>query len=168
MAKQIQQRPLRKFRLLNGVGSHSQGGKVYRAGDGKRPGDVVASEHDLVAQWPGKFVEVDEDVPATKSAVNLVGGSPQGQQQEAAPPSKAAEPSKQPDAQEKGGDGETGGAGDLGQDVTENFPKAVEQDFRVFKREGQYFVYDADDMSKPVGPGAKKAGVDDVIVAALK
>lgn len=62
-----------------------------------------------------------------------------------------------------------------GTDVTDRFPKAKEQDYRVYKRtrfaapdSGPFFVYDADDLARPVGHGLKRTEVDGVVEKAIK
>lgn len=61
-----------------------------------------------------------------------------------------------------------------GEDVTDRFPKAKEQDYRVYKRvnyapdPGPFYLYDADDLSKPVGAGLKRADVEPAVEKAIK
>lgn len=58
------------FRLKPKCGPHVQGGKQYE------PGDVVESEGDLAAVFPGKFEKVGDSVPTPQppSAVPFPGG----------------------------------------------------------------------------------------------
>lgn len=167
---------LRKFRVL--AGTHSQHGKLYRGPNveqGRPLGEVVESPHDLTKQWVNKFQEVDASTPATKSTLSAaVGGMPP--QGEANAPSSTVGDVKGPE-HVKGGtdddddDGEAEGddaTSPQGTDVTDRFPKAKEQDYKVFKHNGLYFVYDADDLVHPLTPGVKKTGVDEVVADALK
>lgn len=56
-----------------------------------------------------------------------------------------------------------------GKDMTSKFPVAEEQDFKVYRNGGLYFVYDADDLSAPVNEkGVAKAKVAEVIKTALE
>lgn len=57
-----------KFRLKEKVGSHSEGGKVYHAGD------VVESKHDLITLFPNKFDRVMvpvENIPPQPSEPHI-------------------------------------------------------------------------------------------------
>jgi hypothetical protein len=55
-----------------------------------------------------------------------------------------------------------------GKEVTTSFKDAVEQDFRVFVHDRKYFVYDKDDLSKPLSVGMKKADVAPFILERLR
>jgi hypothetical protein len=38
----------------------------------------------------------------------------------------------------------------LGVEVTDRFPRAIDEDYRVFRRGKEYWVYDVDDLAAPV------------------
>lgn len=57
----------------------------------------------------------------------------------------------------------------LGLNVTKRFETAVENDFKVYKRQGQYFVYDAADLDIPLNAeGVSRDGVEKVVKKALR
>lgn len=170
----------RKFVVL--VGSHEQNGRIYRKGD------IVSSQHDLDAQFVNKFREMDAGTPISGGAVlndgtrpnpldapgatTLANGSagtnpattPNTANADVTTPAKGTEAG---DDDEKDGD-RTATATAQGVDVTEKFPKAKEQAFKVFKAQGQYHVYDEDDLDKPLVSGLKKAAVGPAIEELLK
>lgn len=139
--------------LLNG-GAHQEGSRLYYAGD------VIESPHDLSKSFRGKFTRVNTATPTSagdifpaQPTVALPADEPE---LEAAASATEAIPAP----------GVAAGAlaGPLGVDVTDKFLKAGEQDFKVYKADGFYFVYDADDLKKPFNAeGVKKAEVDGIV-----
>lgn len=151
-----------KFQVVSGFHVDEEGKKYGK-------GEIVESPHDLSATFRGKFVKYDApiadfrpvpgppimytDRPLSALETAPVAPQPGG-------PAVASQPN------------ETDGAGipgNLGEDVTARFPKAVEQDYKVFKKGPKFFVYDADEPGKPLNPdGAKRDEVDGIIEKALK
>lgn len=152
-----------KFRIVAGV--HVQNNVIHQKGT------VIESVNDLCAAYRGKFERVPDDTPLT------VGAAPAGAPTQlhpipapdnpafpSNPPAAPAAPATAPAADADDDGPETG---PMGVDVTAKFPVAGENDYRVFKHEKKYFVYDADNMAKPVNPaGAARGDVDGVIRAA--
>lgn len=154
-----------KYKLRDGVGDHFQNGTIYG------PGTVIVSEHPLNEAYPNKFDKVDDSTPATAGK-----GGPQptiigGQASPAAisQPQPAAGRGQAPQADTTQPPATAATDVPAGLDVTEKFPAAVEQEFKVYKREGKYYVYDtmgaADPLLNP--SGSSKAEVADVIAKAL-
>lgn len=155
------------FKLL--AGAHIQDGREYKAGD------VVEADHDLAASFRLKFEEVDGhgrpskgrriDNPTPLPGMDM--GLEEPNKAEKAPKGKAAkaveiaEPEAESDAKPEAN-------AKRGRDVTEEFPLAAEEDFKVYRRRGLYTVVDIDDPSKPVAEGIAKTEVDKVIKKALK
>jgi hypothetical protein len=113
------------FKLKPKVGSHAetgQDGKVihYRPEDGH----VFETDRDLVAMFPNKFERVH--VPGDEGAEDEA--SPPKPKKESKPKKDDAPPPKP-----------------LGRDVTKRFPKAAEEDFKVFSDGGAFFVAEADE-----------------------
>jgi hypothetical protein len=140
-----------KFKVL--AGPHVHSGRVYSKGD------IIESEHDLAATWRNSFARVPDDEEASAGKRQqvigeVIGGSPN-------------QPPAEPAVNEDEGEVETdqsGKSGPLGTEVTKNFPKAIEQDFKVFKHESQYLIYNAEDLTKPIdGCPVAKAGVNALI-----
>jgi hypothetical protein len=148
----------RKFEVLEG--SHIQNGHLYTKGQ------IVSSPEtiDLTKEWKNKFKEVDRSLPDTHGVGDrqpalrtaVVG---RGQDAPQAPSLKDLER----------GPSLTGGTATAeampqGKDMTVKFPKAVEQDFKVFKRDGSFYVYNGDDLSQPLNEtGVDRDEVDGVV-----
>jgi len=148
-----------KFKVL--AGPHVHSGRVYSKGD------IIESEHDLAATWRNSFARVPDDEEASAGKRQqvigeVIGGSPN---QPTKP--EVEKPPAEPAVNEDEGEVETdqsGKSGPLGTEVTKNFPKAIEQDFKVFKHESQYLIYNAEDLTKPIdGCPVAKAGVNALI-----
>jgi hypothetical protein len=152
-----------KFQVVSGFHVDEEGRKYGK-------GEVVESPHDLTATFRGKFTKVEPtiadfrpppgppiaytDRPLTAPQTALVAPQPGG-------PAVASQPAE---TDEAGAPGEA-----IGQDVTARFPKAVEQDYKVFKRGPKFFVYDADEPAKAINPdGARRDEVDAIIDKDLK
>lgn len=150
-----------KFQLIGG--DH-----VDEAGNSYTKNAIIESPHDLTRTFRLKFRRVSDVTPVTKKGPKVVNMVPN-----LAPPEAIGEvaepadvgtintpalPPVAPPASETG----------LGMEVTDQFPTAKEQDYKVYKRTGKYFVYDADDLTKAFNPdGSKKTDVDGVIASAL-
>lgn len=151
-----------KFQVVSGF-------HVDEAGRKYSKGEVVESPHDLTATFRGKFTRVEAtiadflpqggppiaytDRPLTAPQTAPVAPQPGG-------PAVASQPAET--------DG-VGAPGNLGEDVTARFPKAVEQDYKVFKKGPKFFVVDGDEPAKPINPdGAKRDEVDGIIDKDLK
>jgi hypothetical protein len=148
-----------KFQLIGG--DH-----VDEAGNSYAKGAIIESPHDLTRTFRLKFRRVSDVTPVSKKGpkvVNMVSNL--------APPEAVAEVVEA----EKEEPGENPPMAptpsipaSLGIDVTDQFSTAKEQDYKVYKRTGKYFVYDADDLTKAFNPdGSKKTDVDGVIATAL-
>ena len=125
-----------KYRVK--TGKHDQFGKVYCKGD------VLDTDMDLIAMFPNKFEKVSKETPITKAPAAPTDITPMVPQKN--PP--APVPSSEEDDK------------DRGKDVTKNFPDAVDMDFKVFIQKHKHYVYDMDNMEKPVNPKPlKKAEV---------
>lgn len=169
-----------RFEILNG--SHSQSGRLYRKGD------VVESSTDLTVQFVNKFQKVTDGRAVSKgvvlnssqpalSAAEKKAGKEQKPSDAAGDEKEIIEPGAQADkldtsgsSSDATGSSESGDAAPKGKDVTDQFPEAVEQEFKVYKDKSGYRVYDGDDMSKPINDESieKKSGVKKAIKAALK
>jgi hypothetical protein len=150
------------FKLL--VGMHQEGTKTYKAGA------VIESDNELDKLFVNKFQRLRMDPPSAPAAAGRMevattpsapvsptatGGIPQPGEQ--TPPPVAA-PVTTPAA-----------AGPKGRDVTARFPIAVEQDYKVFKDGGLYFVYAAEDLTKAINPdgAARKDDIAKLVTAHL-
>lgn len=160
-----------KFRVI--AGRHVQDGRIF----GKD--EILESEHDLVSQFRNKFERVDDDTPVTPvktpappgPAPRYVANPPETDARFGSPVS----PPAPEDAEEGTTPARTRKAPaekpskPAGTDVTSDFAKAKEEDFKVFRDKGKLYIYDADDLSKPINPdGSNKGEVDKVIVDHLK
>lgn len=152
---------LHRFEVL--AGAHSQDGHVFHKGE------IVTSATDLCAQFINKFRRLDVAEPTVQSVAQEVGmlvGGPGPATAQDSPPIVAGQ------GKATSGEGkpqESQPTAPTGKDVTAQFEKAAEQDFKVFKRDGKFFVYDGDNLSKPVNAeGVVKAAVDGVVAGALK
>lgn len=171
---------MRKFQLLPGVAPHYEHQRMYSAGQ------VVANNDDLTKAYANKFVEVSADTPDTYGVGSdngkyvHVGAGKETARSERLPKvgrnadlsskKPPAKPGQAPPEVVDNTQGEQPFDPDsLGKDMTDKFPKAGEQDFRVYRREGLYFVYDADKLAG--GPfneeGVDKEDVDGVIAKAI-
>lgn len=130
------------FRLIGG--NH-----IDQAGNTFGPGDVVETDMDLHAMFPGKFARVE---PQAEPAGIPEKGSPYpapfvGSSTTVDPESEPARPEptvEQADDAEQDGPTETEYDLDQSEDVTKTFPTAAKNGFRV-KQRGRYFrVYDTD------------------------
>jgi len=128
------------FKLLPKVGNHAQKdpktGKVtiYKSEDGC----VIESDSDLVKKFPGKFERVKAFDPAAEAAAQTEEEEVEEAPQPSAPSNK--KPAKKTTKPKKS----------VGKDVTEKFPEAKEEDFKVFLKGSAYVVTEADDPSVPL------------------
>ena len=157
-----------------------------------RQGDVLHSKHDLRQDFANKFELVHDSHPL--SLGHRIPGSQVEQELakiEATTPLKPiistpppAAPTTMPDNRmetaisgtqaENGADGsdedETAPTTPQGKEVTKQFTKALEEDYKVFKNgkapNTTYDVYNADNMAQ-VASGLERAKVDDAIAADL-
>jgi hypothetical protein len=151
-----------KFQVVSGFHVDEEGRKYGK-------GEEVESPHDLTATFRGKFTKVEptiadfrplqagamatSDRPLTAPQTAPVAPQPGG-------PAIASQPAETDGA---------GSPGNFGEDVTARFPKAIEQDFKVFKRGSKFYVADSDTPTKALNPdGAKRDEVDAIIDKALK
>ena len=131
------------FRLKPKTGNHAQKGPdgkiiIYCAKDG----NIIESDIDLYAKFPNKFERADEvfasfdskkKKPTVQKAVKKEVEEPA--LEVADEPEEVADEPEEEKAQEP-----------LGKDVTKNFPRAGEEDFKVFYSKGKgYFVTESDD-----------------------
>lgn len=161
-------RRVMKFRVKDGI--HVDGNRVWKRGE------ITASIHDLTTAFKNKFDRVDDSTPAhigwlrepvdeipNENAKSNVVAMP------IAPPAKPAQIEPAVTETDADDDADETPTGPAGIDKTAQFPKAVEQDCRVFKHERLFFVYDGDDLTTPINAtGVKKPAVDGVIESHLK
>jgi hypothetical protein len=151
-----------KFQVVSGFHVDEEGRKYSK-------GEVVESPHDLTATFRGKFTRVE----ATIADFRPQGGPPIAYTDRPLTAPQMAPVAPQPGgpaiASQPAETAETGIPGSLGEDVTARFSKAVEQDYKVFKKGPKFFVADSDSPNKPLNPdGAKRDEVDGIIEKALK
>jgi hypothetical protein len=122
-------------------GTHREHGVIYKSGE------IFESYSDLTKMFPGRFEVIDGKAlvapePMTKALVRPVKGRNQA----------AVDLDVTADAElDDNNPPPLAPAKPEGKDVTKHFPKAVEEDFRVYKlQDGSYNVFDADDLSRPV------------------
>lgn len=142
-----------KFEVLEG--KHVQNGRIFQKGD------IVESKSDLCATWKNKFCEVNT------SARSSVGKAVPNT---ASPPAQSAVDADETDKEKKAKGKKVEEESEVieGTDVTDQFTSAVEQDFKVYKNQGAYFIYNNDDLSKPFNEnGVKKADVEKTIKEAI-
>lgn len=133
---------IRHFELLES--EHQQSGRTFQKGE------VVPSVHDLAKLFINKFKEVVVVAPTTTtvSAGTPVGG--EGQVSTTGTPALTAMKSA------------------LGEDVTNDFPKAVEADYRVFRKGKKHFVASPDAPDTSLNKAAlDKDDVDEFIVGVV-
>jgi hypothetical protein len=142
-----------KYKLL--LGTHMHHGERLKAGD------VIESAYDLTKVFVNKYVRVDDfAAPVASQGDNPAPGRPV--RHPAGPGRPQAKPQAPPAIQKSATDVA------LGRDVTKNFPQAVDEDFKVYKKGTVYFVYDLDDVSSPLNAeGVAKTEVDAIIQEAL-
>lgn len=159
----------KKFKLIAGI-------HVDEKGKSYKPGDVIASEHDLATQFREKFLPIGEDPNPPKEEelqrpANSAGGmAPQPSDQGAVSNiTKQLVPPTSPN--HKTAEESDAVSADAGDDVTEDFPEAEENDFVVLRKSRKYFVYDKDDKarSSPLEPdgSSRAADVSKVVKSAL-
>lgn len=192
-----------KFRLVEGTHKDGPSGREYKKGDlvdsphdlaatfrGKfvpadpahyHPPDRLAPLSDNPTSAPGF---TDDPAQRTVSAEpQAAGGAPPDRLPPATPTEQLGRGHGSEDEDPSGADFGPNAAQNAskapgepeGTDVTDRFPKAKEQDYKVYKRtsfnppdEGVFFLYDADDLSKPVGHGLKRGDVDAAVEKAVK
>ena len=112
-----------------------------------RAGDVIETDRDMAKLYPGRFEAVVVNIepsPVRKKKLKKV--TPKEEQSRDKNEEQKETETPQPAAVPKG------------KDVTAKFPAAVEEDFKVYQLNNRYFVYDTDDLSRPlneVGLGVK-------------
>lgn len=149
---------------------------VHVGDDGRRykKDDVVNSPHDLAATFRGKFRRMDTVQSVAEEVGRQVGGpGPSGPT--FVPPTGSAPvpevPEEEDDAETAPGtaEGPVEPGKPKGTNQTAKFPTAKEQDYSVYKSGGLFYVYDNDDLNKPINEtGVAKGGVEKVITDALK
>lgn len=157
-----------RFQIISGF-HVDEDGKKY--GKGTEAGEIVESPHDLTATFRGKFRKLEADpgadfrpLPGPPIAYTDRPLYPPQTAPVAPQPGGPAMASQPAETDEAGAPGEA-----MGEDVTKRFPKAVEQDYKVFKKGSKFFVYDADEPGKVINPdGAKRDEVDAIIDKDLK
>lgn len=124
--------PLRMFQVEGG--SHTEGGKTYKRGE------VVHTSNDLAKMFRGKFKEVGVVAKVDPTLVDPNMEELRRERQER----RAAEMLQAPKAAKAAKSEKTDAAAlkARGLDVTERFPRAVDEGFEVMKREKQYHVYE--------------------------
>ena len=149
-----------KFKLV--AGRHVANGRTYL------PGEIINSHSNLAKIFPGNFKPVADDTPEKAEKQPVAAGPVETPVGQPVPSPKPTEPVSQPEKPAtKAAKAEK--AKDWGLNVTKSFPLAVDEDFRVFKKDWLYFVFDADNMDKPMNDvGVAKTGVDKVIHEALR
>lgn len=121
-----------KYEIIGG--SHHVGGKTYKQGE------VLEMEQDPRKRWRNKFRLVS-DMPATVANADQP-GNPENKEEDKAPA--------------------VTGAGDLGEDKTERFDDAVENELAVYKKGKLYHVYDPDDTSEPLNTEEELSNMGEV------
>lgn len=135
---------LRKFLLLEA--RHAHPGEGTNVGKIFKKGEIVESEHDLVALFPNKFREHNL-VPASQAidAAELAEFRA-WKDAKKAPPAPTEEA---PPTEEKGTTPpKEAVSSTLGEDVTSEFKAAIDAGMLVFKHEDMYFVTETDDPNK--------------------
>ena len=163
------------FKMKDGVGSHSEKDSKTGLPVVYKSGDIVKSDSDLAIRFPDKFERVNMGgLKETKSATVQDIETPEEEKsevQQAAeegvkdiqPPKKDEEEEQPPkkDEEEK----KVKLRKKLGKDATAKFPRAEEEDFKVFYKKGKgYFVTESDEPftalnKKPL----KKAQVENFV-----
>ena len=122
------------------VARHLAAGKSYVKGD------IVESAGDLSVAFPAKFekIQASAEVTAARSAAKTAPVVPSS-----APGGEVSSP--------------------FGEDVSEDFPTAVESDLKVFQKGSGFFVVDMDSPDESLNPKALKGPeVNKFIKAHLK
>lgn len=122
-----------RFKVLEGKHHHSDG-KVYTKGQ------VVRSETELDKIFVNKFTRLEEAESSPKS-----GASKKDSSKAEAGKAEAKKPATKADADKAA----------RGHEVTNAFPKAAEEGFKVFLRGEQHHVYEGD-QTKPINPKGLK------------
>lgn len=127
------------FKMKEGVGGHVHQEKPGADLIPLKAGDTVKTDVDLAAMFPDKF-ERAQGLPETAFVAGPVSeGPPKPKDQ---PPVKGKPSStKSEEKSEKTS---------LGKDVTAKFPKAGEEDFKVFTKDRGYWVAESDDPTTPL------------------
>jgi len=117
------------FRIKKGCGAHSEPAKEGEEARMYEAGDLIETEKDLCALFPGKFerVEVFPNKPEPTP-------EPEPEEQEEKEEDTPAKEERHP----------------LGRDVTDSFPEAKEEDLKVFADGGAYSVVEPDEDNKPL------------------
>lgn len=186
-----------KFKVIGGFHDHTEPGSPSHgrrfqgevrspAGQVTRPGEVLQSRHDLRLDFANKFELMPDSTPLSPGQP-IPGGEIARQlaEIEAKTPLKPtvthAPPAPVPvaaaetpisgataeNAAPEPAEAENAPETPQGKDVTKQFPKALEEDYRVFKQGKTFAVYNADDMGK-VAEGIDRSAVDDAIAADVK
>lgn len=149
-----------KFQVVEGSHCDLQG-RVFKKGD------VLESRYDLTKQFANKFKLVDVFTPVTKRPVTINDSRKVAQLlPDQPPPAPVAPPVVRQTVVKAQADEPEEEPGPVGVDVTASFPKAIEEDYKIFKNEGRYYIYDVEALNKPLnGDGVKKVDVDKAIEA---
>lgn len=133
-------------------------------------GQLVQSEHDLDLCFREKFeryippvVEIPQQVPDLSAAPP---STPTKRQSRTVPPPTQSAPTTASVTADDADD-----AGPVGKDVTTSYPKAMEQDYKVYLYKGQCTIYNGDDLAmgitKPLNVNPIPTDQVDMAVAKL-
>ena len=141
---------MQKFKVT--MGTHQEAGRVYKSGQ------TLETNTELHKMFPGKFQLLDGSPASSQPPMPPV-----------QPPAHPYPPIKADKAANTTAEQSKATGKPEGRDVTKQFPKAVEEDFKVFKLiDGLYNVYDVDDQSKPCNnKPIPKAEIDIAIRSAM-
>lgn len=112
---------------------------------------VMVSQEPLQPQPTGKATPATLDLAAR---ANTALPAQAGQHTTDVPPVNTAEDDDEGDDIEEASPAQVAAGTPAGRNVTPSFKKVEEQDYRVYKTADGYFVYDDDDLTKPVNPVA--------------
>lgn len=157
------------FKLKPGVGNHAETREdgtleIYKAEEGR----VIESSRNLDAMFSGKFERVEiGDVPeeaksgaqkAAEKGAEGVAAPNKGKDRGEAEDGKSPQPKKSKKPKSS-----------LGKNVTSRFPRAEEEDFKVFADGGAFYVVEAEEPEIPLHKKPlKRKGVEPFIEAFLK
>jgi len=146
------------FRLKEKVGNHAETDPKTGLPIVYKPGDVIESDTDLAKNWPDKFDRVkvgpSEDTPDEDEA-DIQAAAEEGAK-DVTPPDEDEDEDFDDEEEEKV---------PLGKDVTEKFPRAEEEELKVFYKKGKgFFVTETEDPFTALNEKKlKKAQVEDFI-----
>lgn len=139
------------YKLKGGQHNHSDG-KTYKKGD------LVESEANLAEIFTNKFERIYETEEAPSVGTSFPSVKVSSAKSKVTIVDLPAD-SKEEDEEEFKEEDEEKEIVDRGKEVTKNFPVAVDQDLKVFKKGRLYFVYDMDPAVPITEEGLTKAKV---------